>query len=130
MSRITMNDTGRDIVIKMADGNPGAIGALMGIVEGRDQIDPSASRGVGAIMMFDTWEIYGSAIYVLWSDKCGRDTRKLLILMRATQLGFLPVTRLQEMAADQMRQVELTETEWADLDKKVCGRLPQFVKPE
>lgn len=129
MSKIELSDNTMTIIMKMAEGNPGAITALSEMVKQGEAIDPqSAIPPLGAILLLDTYEIYGSAIYVLWSDKCGRDVRKLLILIRSVQLGFLPESKLQAMAADQCREVDLTPEEYADLDKKVCESLEQFQK--
>lgn len=77
-------------------------------------------------MLLDTWEIYGSSIYILWNDKCDRDPRKFLLLQRMCQLGFLSDTKLKAMADDQMREVDLTEQEWLELEEKVLDRLPEF----
>ena len=129
MSRIELSDTMQDSIVKMADGNPGAVITMLEIIKNHDAIDPQAMMGgLGAIMILDTWEIYGTDIYILFNDKCGRDVRKMLMLMRATQLGFFSHTKLSAMAADQMREVDLTDDEWADLDKKVCDQLEQFQK--
>ncbi len=129
-SRIKLSDSPVDAMIKMAEGNPGAIGALSAMVRLGNDIDPQGMMGgMGKIMMLDTWEIYGTGIYVLWSDKCGKDTRKLFMIMRACQLGFLSQTKLQQMAADQFRQVNLTEEEFARYDHLVCDRLEEFQKP-
>ena len=127
MSRITLSDTAMDVLMKMADGNPGAIAAMMEVLEKHDSIDPQAAMGgIGAIMLLDTWEIYGTDIYVLFNDKCERDVRKLLMIMRATQLGMFPHCRLQEMAADQGREINLTNDEWQQLDDAVCEQLKDF----
>ena len=129
MSRITLQDTLMDVLVKMAEGNPGAITAMMDILDKHDAIDPQAVMGgLGAIMLFDTLEIYGSSIYIIWNDKCGKDVRKLLVLQRSCQLGFMPDSKLKEMAADQMREVDLTDEEWDAYDKQVCDRLEDFAK--
>ena len=129
MCRIGLNDNMLDILTKMSDGNPGAISAMMGIIEKHDVIDPQAMLGgVGAIMLLDTWKIYGSDIYILCKDKCGGDLRRVLMLMRATQLGLFSQGKLQQMAADQTRSVNLTKEEFLDLDQKVCGQLDDFAK--
>ena len=129
MSRITLQDTLMDVLVKMAEGNPGAITAMMDILDKHDAIDPQAVMGgLGAIMLFDTLEIYGSSIYIIWNDKCGKDVRKLLVLQRACQLGFMPDSKLKEMAADQMREVDLTDEEWDAYDKQVCDRLEDFAE--
>ena len=127
MCRIQLTDTGVDAIAKMSDGNPGAITAMMMIMKEHDSIDPQAMMGgIGAIMILDTWEIYGTEIYILWSDKCDRDVRKMLMLMRATQLGFFSQVKLKQMAEDQMGEVDLTDEERAELDQKVCDRLTDF----
>ena len=130
MSRLELSDTGMDVIVKMADGNPGAITAMADIMANHEEIDPQAVMGgLGAIMILDTWEIYGTDIYVLWNDKCNRDVRQMLMLMRATQLGLFSHTKLQEMAGDQMRQVNLSDEEMAELDEKVCEQLEDFARP-
>jgi len=129
MSRITLEDTGMSSMMKMSDGNPGALTAMFEIMNMHDEIDPQAFMGgLGAIMSLDTLEIYGTDIYVLFSDKCGKDVRRMLMLMRATQLALFPQSKLQQMAADQMREVNLTDDEWLDLDQKVCEQLEDFAK--
>jgi len=131
MSRITLEDNAMSAMVKMAEGNPGAVQAMMEIIEKHDSIDPQAFMGgLGAIMILDTWGIYGSSIHVLFKDKCGFDVRKMLMLMRATQLGFFPEERLRELSADQTRQVNLSQEEIDELDAKVCAELSDFKKPD
>lgn len=129
MSRIELTDTFMDAVIKMADGNPGAVSALTELAMASPKIDPQSALGaLSPVLAFDTHGIYGSEIYIIWSDKCGRDARKTLMLLRAVQLGLLPESKLKEMASDQMQQVSLTEDEWEELDSKVCDQLKEFQK--
>jgi len=130
MSRISLTDTTMDVIVKMSEGNPGALSAIMAIMKEHDSIDPQAAMGgLGAIMILDSWEIYGSDIYVLFSDKCNRDVRQMLMIMRATQLGYFSHIKLKEMAADQMREIDLTDAEWSELDTKVCDHLNEFKRP-
>lgn len=127
MSRIELTDNLMDVFIKMSEGNPGALTALMDVHSKAEEIDPQgAMGGLGTILLLDTWEIYGSSIYILWNDKCDRDVRKFLLLQRMVQLGFLPDSKLKAMAADEMREVDLTEQEWSDLEEKVLDQLDQF----
>ena len=129
MSRIELTDSFMISLVKMAEGNPGAITAMMDIIAKHDEIDPQAFMGgMGAVMMLDTWEIYGSDIYVLWNDKCGQDVRKMLMIMRSCQMGNFSHEKLKEMAADQCRQIDLTAEEWQAHDDFVCGELEQFQK--
>jgi len=131
VSRIQLNDTTTDMLVKMADGNPGAIHAMMAILEHHDEIDPQAMMGgMGSILILDTWEIYGTDIYVLFNDKCGRDVRKFLLLERACQMGHLPQSKLKQMASDQRREIDLTEEEWEEIETFVLGKLDDFQRPE
>jgi len=121
MSRLKLKDTFISAITKMSDGNPGAITALIDLSLSSPEIDPQSEfGGIGPFFSFDLYEIYGSDIYIIWNDKCGRDSRKTLMLLRAVQLGFLQESKLKEMASDQMRQVDLTEKQWEELDYKVC----------
>ena len=105
--------------------------SMVEIMKQYDAIDPqSAFGGMGAIMLLDTWEIYGTDIYILFNDKCDRDVRRMLMLMRSVQLGFFPSTRLKELANDQSRSVNLTGEEWESLDTQVCGQLKDFMRPK
>lgn len=71
MSKIELTDTVQDMMVKMADGNPGAITALVDLYTKSPTIDPdSAMADIGAILMFDNYGIYGSDIYIIWNDKC------------------------------------------------------------
>lgn len=132
MARIELTDTLTDVIVKMAEGNPGAATAMMEIYTKGEKIDPEAAMGgFGAILLLDTFGIYGTEIYIIWSDKCKRDTRLMLMLMlmRAVQLGLMPESKLKTMAEDQMRQVDLTAEEWDDYDQQVCAKLKQFARP-
>lgn len=127
MTRLELTDTGMSAMMKMAEGNPGAAVAITEIMTNAEKIDPQAfGGGIGALLSLDGYGIYGTDIYILYSDKCNRDVRRLLMLMRATQLGLFSHLKLKEMAADQMRQVNLTEDEFTDLDQKVCDQLTDF----
>jgi len=117
LGRIELNDSVVDAVVKLVEGNPGAMQACMCLIDNAERIDPqSALDPYGPLLSLDTHGIYGSAIYVLWNDKCDRDPRKMIMLLRSVQLGFLPVEKLKEMAEDQLRQVNLTDDEWAEVD--------------
>ena len=129
MSKIELSDSTMDIIVKMSEENPGAVTAIAEIMAKAGVIDPQAFMGgVGTLLILDTWKIYGSSIYVLWNDKCGRDVRKLLMLLRATQLGLFSVKRLQSMAADHMCEENITADEMTELDGKVRSELKDFAK--
>ena len=125
MTRLELTDTGMDVMIKMAEGNPGAMMVIGQVMQNAERIDPQAfGGGIGVLLSLDGYGIYGTDIYILFNDKCNKDVR--LMLMRATQLGLFSHLKLKEMAADQMMQVNLTEDEFVELDKKVCDQLVDF----
>lgn len=131
MNKIELVDSFLDVMVKMSEGNPGACVALAELANASTKIDPqSAFGGFSPAIAFDSHGIYGSSIYIIWSDKCGRDARKTLMLLRAVQLGLFPKSKLQEMAADQARKINLTTEEWDSLDSLVCARLEEFQKPQ
>lgn len=127
MAKITLEDDTKTVIMKMAEGNPGAITALCEMPKHGDIIDPESFSGSFApILSLDTLGIYGSSIYIIWNDQCNRNIRETLMLLRAYQLGFTSGEKIQEIAADQMGKVKLSKEEMAELDKKVCNRLDRF----
>ena len=130
MSILELTDSKMDMVVKMSQGNPGAMTAIMALMKETPIIDPdSAFAEIGPILMFDTYEIYGSDIYILWNDKCDKGCRKVNLLVRAVQLGFLPESRIKELAADQTYSINVTSEEWETIDEQVCGQLKDFQRP-
>ena len=129
MSRISDSDKLEVTLAKIAGGTQGAISALADIVEKGPRIDPEMeSAGIGHILLLDNWEIYGSEIYILLEDKCHGNVRRLLLLLRATQLGKFTKSRLKELANDQCRKESLSKEVWEELDYLVCQALPNFEK--
>lgn len=127
MARITIHDRLHQAIHKMAEGNPGAIKAIISLYNNAPVIDPdNALWGFGHILALDELEIYGSSIYILWNDKCGRDLRKMILLLRGVQLGFIPSSRVKEMSEDQCNKVNLTQEEWENLGNDVCSKLKNF----
>ena len=131
MARIDLTDTVMSMIMKMAEGNPGAIDAMLKIMEKSAEIDPqSAMPEIMPILSLDTHEIYGSSIYVLYSDKCGRDVRKVLVLLRAVQLGIMPESKLQQISNYQCRKHMIDGEEYSVIDAAVCDQLSDFKRPE
>jgi hypothetical protein len=111
----------------LSEGNPGALKTLMEVYQKSSIIDPdNILGGLGILLQFDTYNIYGSSIYILWNDQCERNTYKLLLLLRATQLGEFSLTRLKQLADDQMRACIISDEEFNEMKKKVCEILPNF----
>jgi len=125
--RIALEDSLSSAIIKMAEGNPGAISALMNLIEASERIDPQNGLGkIAPLFSLDIYGIYGTDIYVLYNDKCSRSSRKTILLLRATQFGFFSSCKLAEIATEQGGV--LPDDEWELLDSLVCAELDQFVK--
>ena len=127
MARIELTDTIQDIMVKMSEGNPGALHALLDMMKQSPIIDPqSAMDGLGPILSLDTIGVYGTDIYILHNDHCNRDTRELLMLLRANQLGFISSGDIRKVAGCQMREHLLSKEKMDELDKQVMDRLSSF----
>jgi hypothetical protein len=88
--RIELNDTAITMMMKMSEGNPGALNVLTKILEDGAKIDPDDFMGsYGAIFRLDTLGIYGSRIWMLYKDVCKHDIVATLGVLRASQLGIV-----------------------------------------
>ncbi len=126
MSKITLADNVMSAVIKMCEGNLGAMTALMEIIKCSKQVDPDDFMGgLGKILALDTLEIYGTNIYVLWNDICDRNTSKMIAVLRANQLGFISDQILKDACHRQDRSGRKT-IPVEELYSKVVERLPRF----
>ena len=129
MTRINGTDDTASMLSKMSDGNPGALSALMNMMECGREVDPNDFMGgMSPILGLDTLGIYGTDIYILWSDQCHKDTREFLMLLRANQFGFVSDERIKAVAGDQMNRIRFTQEEMDDFNTKVCKELPNFQK--
>ena len=123
--RIKLTDNTMDVVVKMSDGNPGAINILMQMLQ-PNNIDPdNGLGGLGAILMLDSLGIYGTDIYVLNNDICERNLAKMLATLRAVQLGLFSGDVLKDAAHRQdYSGRELVPVD--ELYEKVKEKLPNF----
>jgi len=126
-TKIEVEKNLQDMVSKMSDGNPGAINVMMGTILLTMRIDPDSVFGpITALISLDSYHIYGSSIYVLANDQCDGNIHKLLILLRATQMGLFDDIRLQTLAADQSRSDKITDEEWNSMISGLQKDLPNF----
>lgn len=123
--RIRSHMSIQDVVVAMSEGNPGAIVTCMQIIQLGEKIDPkSFAGGLGALLMLDTLHIYGSRLYMLWNDVCGRDVAKTLAVLRAYQLG-----QLAGVTEEALNHAIDNRGQGIDLEKvgkAVTKRLPSF----
>ena len=91
--KIELTDTIEDVLIKLAEGNPGGLSVCLQIMKESAQIDPDCAFPLLPLLSFDTLRIYGSRIWMLYKDVCKQSLTDTLGVMRGHQLGF--VTRQQ-----------------------------------
>lgn len=126
--RITLEMSLMDMMIALAEGNPGAITALIELVKSEPIVDPdNIWKGMGCLMSLDTLGIYGPGIWVLYNDACDRNARKVHVLLRAWGLGFLPTNELLGYA-NRNGSDSITHTRFFELEKQVLDFLPNFAR--
>ena len=87
--RITASMDMQEMLITMSEGNPGALTCMLEML----QTDPMALLD---ILYFDSMGIYGSKIYMLWNDCCGRDMSKLRETIQYLRSGAVSKEEIHE----------------------------------
>ena len=129
--RITsLEMTTTDILVAMAGGNPGALTAMMDILQSGAEVDPDdALAPLGAIFGLDTLGVHDSHIWILYKDICQQNVLNMIGVLRAIQLG-------QISGASVLKAIAIEEDRGShglDVDEIVSGvkeRLPRFGLPE
>lgn len=85
---ITGSMTVRDIVITMAEGNPGALSVLMQLIQ-----HPKANTL--DILNFDDMNMRGPQIWIAYKDHCGEDMALLVELIRKRDLALISTVNAQ-----------------------------------
>jgi hypothetical protein len=120
--RIQLTDSTLDILIKMSDGNPGALTVLMRMLKEGGAIDPqSFAGGLGAILSMDSHGIHGSRVWMLYKDVCKESSESTLAVLRACQLGQLSESTMLTAIDTYGQGVDV-----AAIVASVKERLPQF----
>lgn len=84
-------DTVKDGILKIADGNPGALSVLTQLIKLRD--------GWMAVGAFDRLRLYGPMIWLCYKDLLGSDINKLLELILNGRLAEeINIRRLEDAA--------------------------------
>ena len=90
MTKIQFTDTPQDVVMKLSEGNPGALSVCMQVLLEGTEIDPDGfGGGLGALLGLDTLGIYEPRIWMLYKDVCRQDLPTMLAMLRGWQLGII-----------------------------------------
>lgn len=88
--RIELSDNFMSAAVKLAEGNPGALTAVMELFSQTPTIDPDAAfGGFAGLFSLDVMGVYGSRIWMFYKDVCRQDMVRMVGLQRAVQLGLL-----------------------------------------
>ena len=124
MPRITLDFNLRESIIKMSDGIPGALTAMLHMTSDAMQIDPTnALQEFGPLLLLDAYEIYGSRIWMLYKDVCNQNPVHVIATLRAVQFGIITKDKL-DYAIDNYG-------DGIDCDAvctQVIEKLPEFAK--
>lgn len=124
-ARIDLFDTPKDMLVKMCDGNPGALNAMMDAMQAAPDIDPQSAFGsISPILSLDTFGVYGSRIWILYAYVCRRNAVLFLAALRAVQLGLRDENWLNESIREEKAE------DIDDVLNLVEGQLENFNKKE
>lgn len=122
MTKIQLTDTPQDVVMKLSDGNPGALSVCMQILFEGAEIDPDGfGGGLGALLGLDSLGIYSSRIWMLYKDVCGQDLPTTLAMLRGWQLGIISADVLSHAIDNRGNGLDV-----ANVYAQVHEQLPAF----
>ena len=87
MARINLNESVKEALIVMAEGNPGALTVMMSLIK------DNVMSGFIDICRLDDLEIYGSGIWIGYEDFCGMDIQKFKEAIREKDPEMLSLIR-------------------------------------
>ena len=117
--RIELTDSFLDALMKVSEGNLGAVTALSAMAKEFLLIDPDAAFGpLTPLFDCDVWGIYGSDIWRLWKA-CDASSLNAAALFRAVQLGLED----ERVIYDTVRG---DAPDFSALIAKVRAELPEF----
>ncbi len=118
--RITLNDNFLDVILKLSEGNPGAVRVLSEVIEVGSEIDPMNALGpLGPMLSLDSYGIYGSKIWLLYEYVCKQDIVLFIGVLRAAQLGLISDGEVS-------RAIDAGSLDVYQLMRRLKERLPSF----
>jgi len=120
--RIEGSDSVMQMIMKLSDGNPGALTVCMNAFQNSSTIDPiGALGGLAPMLAMDTVGIYGPRIWMLYKDVCGERLPYFLAMLRGWQLGLLSEAALNTAIDNYGKGIDVD-----GIAAKVCERIPEF----
>lgn len=92
MGKINLNDTAEDVIVKLSEGNPGALTTLVELVNSYKDF----FEVVPDYLTIDTMGLYGSQLYMLWNDCCNRNIEKVKQIIKLYREGKITSRDIDE----------------------------------
>ncbi len=92
MGKINLNDTALDVIIKLSEGNPGAITTLTELANSYKSFFEVAPD----YLTIDTMGLYDSQLYMLWNDCCDRNIEKVKQIIKLYREGKITSRDIDE----------------------------------
>jgi len=120
-SRISLQDTFMSAAINVAEGNPGAITAILELCKLSPDVDPESWSGNFApFFSLDTHRIYGGEVWQLYKDAHDCSPLKTLTTLRCIQMGIITEREVRDAMNRQAR------LDHDALLKQLQEKLPSF----
>jgi hypothetical protein len=111
------------LIMELAEGNPGAALALGELCRVHDSVDPYMEGGVIVVLHnIHDLGLCGPNIHILFKDVCHGEAARFDMLFRAWQLGFLPEADLKAASIRPPGITLDTDALW----DRVCAELPRY----
>ena len=102
-NKLSLEMSVQDAVVALSEGNIGAVNVLVQIMKDGEKYDPYCDPFM-VLCGFDNASfgetLYGPRIWMLYKDVCGQNLGKMLLVLRAHQLGYLSWSKLNEALPD------------------------------
>lgn len=124
------NDKVVDIMVKMSHGNPGAAVVLGQLIQQGTKMDAdNVFGGFGSVITLDELGIYGSEIWILYKNICDENARKMVVLLRAAQLGIQNINEIYDVIDSFLieKKPQKLKMSFEEMNRQVCSRLDNFI---
>jgi len=124
-TRIELTDNIISAIMKLSEGNPGAMNVCIQLDKEGVNIDTdSFCGGLGQLLSLDAEHVYGPKIWMLYKDVCKEQLWKMIAVMRAVQLGIITNSVLHHAIENRGDGLNVDEC-----ITKVIAQLPGFKVP-
>ena len=126
MSKLTLEDTTQTALMKMSEGNPGALTVLLQVIEQAERIDPDSLGGSAMVLLhLDEMGIHGPKVWMLYKDVCKQNLSHMMGALRAVQMGIISRETLDKAIESYGQGLDLPAALAA-----VKAKLPRFQMDE